>query len=220
MEVVFKESNRVFYKVILVDGDKYLLDLTTVIPKLFFWQFKTQIITVSMIKLEEKDSSFEGLVKTVDKSFGPALGVVISGILYSLMDDIFLKYNISQNFSLKIFLLAFSVLLSFIVFKVIVVAIRYNVNRRIPDKSTHHRITFKVLTQKSHINLYKTLPFIVGIYLIIFCMYMLTNNGTEGGFLIINSIVTLGIFTLFLGMLPLRESFEKNEILFEAIEEL
>lgn len=220
MEVIFKESNRVFYKVILINGDKYLLDLTTVIPKLFFWGCKTQIITVNMIKLEEKDSRFEGLVKTVNKSFGPALGVAISGILYGLMDGIFFKYNISHNFPLKIFLLAFSVLLAFVVFKIIVVTIRYNLNRRFPDKSAHHLIKFKVLTQKKQVNLCKTLPFIAGIYLIIFCMYMLTDNGTEGGFLIINSIVTLGIFTLFLGMLPLRESFEKNEILFDSIEGL
>ena len=49
---------------------------------------------------------------------------------------------------------------------------------------------------------------------------MVTDNGTEASILIINYIMLLGFFTVILGMLPLRESYEKQEIIFDRIEKL
>ena len=74
-------------------------------------------------------------------------------------------------------------------------------------------IVFKLARSQRQLKLYKLLPILF--VMVIGCLgfYIFTDNGTEASILIVNSILFLGFFTVILGMLPLRESYEKQEII-------
>ena len=50
MELKFKETNKTFHKIVEVEGEKYLLDMTTISPKTYFWGSLPNEITAKMLK--------------------------------------------------------------------------------------------------------------------------------------------------------------------------
>ena len=186
MKVKFKETNKVFFKIVEVEGEKYILDLTTVRPKSYFWGSLPDEITAKMQKLDKRDMRFESVAPTMSKSIGIAIGTAIGGSGYRLVTNFFRNNGISHNLPLKIGLYGL----------------------------------FKPVGNKRQLKHYKLLPFILVPTLGCFVFYLYTVNGTEGALLVINSILLLGFFTVILGMSPLRESVEKQEIIFDRIEKL
>ena len=85
---------------------------------------------------------------------------------------------------------------------------------------TKYQIVFKLASSQRQLKLYKLLPILFVAVIGSLVFYMVTDNGTEASILVINYIMLLGFFTVILGMLPLRESYEKQEIIFEKIEKL
>ena len=90
MKVKFKETNKVFFKIVEVEGEKYILDLTTVSPKAYFWGSLPDEITAKMQKLDKRDMRFESVAPTMSKSIGIAIGTAIGGSGYRLVTN-FLK---------------------------------------------------------------------------------------------------------------------------------
>ena len=97
---------------------------------------------------------------------------------------------------------------------------RHNLQQKLSSKETKHQIVFKLARPQRQLKLYKLLPILF--VMVIGCLgfYIFTDNGTEASILIVNSILFLGFFTVILGMLPLRESYEKQEIIFDRVEKL
>lgn len=220
MKVKFKETNKVFFKIVEVGGEKYILDLTTVSPKSYFWGSLPDEITAKMQKLDKRDMRFESVAPTMSKSIGVAIGVAIGGSGYRLVTNFFRNNGISHNLPLKIGLYGLFIFLAYLAFWFIAIRARHSVQKRLENKVSNYQITFKPVGNKRQLKHYKLLPFILVPTLGCFAFYLYTVNGTEGALLVINSILLLGFFTVILGMSPLRESVEKQEIIFDRIEKL
>ena len=89
MELKFKETNKTFHKIIEVDGEKYLLDMTSISPKTYFWGSLPSEITAKCLKLDKRDTSFESLAPTMSKSLGIGIGVAIGGACYGIVSPLY-----------------------------------------------------------------------------------------------------------------------------------
>ena len=220
MKVKFKETNKVFFKIVEVGGEKYILDLTTVSPKTYFWGSLPNEITAKCLKLDKRDTSFESLAPTMSRSLGIGIGVAIGGACYGIVTNAFKSYDISHNISFKLGLFLLSIVLAYLTFRFIAFVVRRNLQQKHSNKETKYQIVFKLASSQRQLKLYKLLPILFVAVIGCLAFYIFTDNGTEASILIINSILFLGFFTVILGMLPVRESYEKQEIIFEKIEKL
>ena len=220
MALKFKETNKTFHKIIEVDGEKYLLDMTSISPKTYFWGSLPNEITAKCLKLDIRDMRVESLAPTISKSLGIGIGVAIGGACYRIVTNVFKSYDISHNISFKLGLFFLSIVLAYLTFRFIAFVVRHNLQQKLSSKETKYQIVFKLASSQRQLKLYKLLPILFVAVIGCLAFYIFTDNGTEASILIINSILSLGFFTVILGMLPLRESYEKQEIIFEKIEKL
>lgn len=220
MELKFKETNKTFHKIVEFKGEKYLLDMTSISPKTYFWGYLPSEITAKCLKLDKRDTRFESVAPTMIKSIGIGIGVAIGGACYGTVTNAFKSYDISHNISFKLGLFVLFIALAYLTFRFIAFVVRYNLQRKLSSKETKYQIVFKLVKPQRQLKLYKLLPILF--VMVIGCLgfYIFTDNGTEASILIINSILFLGFFTVILGMLPLRESYEKQEIILKKIEKL
>ena len=220
MELKFKETNKTFHKIVEFKGEKYLLDMTSISPKTYFWGSLPSEITAKCLKLDKRDTSFESLAPTISKSLGIGIGVAIGGACYGIVTNAFKGYDISHNISFKLGLFFLSIVLAYLTFRFIAFVVRRSLHQKLSSKGTKYQIIFKLARSQRQLKLYKLLPILFVAVMGCLGFYIFTDNGTEASILIINYIMLLGFFTVILGMLPLRESYEKQEIIFEKIEKL
>ena len=217
MELKFKETNKTFHKIVEFKGEKYLLDMTSISPKTYFWGSLPSEITAKCLKLDKRDTRFESLAPTMNKSLGIGIGVAIGGACYGIVTNAFKSYDISHNISFKLGLFVLFIVLAYLTFRFIAFVVRRSLHQKISSKGTKYQIVFKLARSQRQLKLYKLLPILFVAVIGSLVFYMVTDNGTEASILIINYIILLGFFTVILGMLPLRESYEKQEIIFEKI---
>ena len=220
MELKFKETNKTFHKIVEFKGEKYLLDMTSISPKTYFWGSLPSEITAKCLKLDKRDTSFESLAPTMSKSLGIGIGVAIGGACYGIVTNAFKSYDISHNISFKLGLFVLSIVLAYLTFRFIAFVVRRSLHQKLSSKGTKYQIIFKLARSQRQLKLYKLLPILFVAVIGSLVFYMVTDNGTEASILIINYIMLLGFFTVILGMLPLRESYEKQEIIFDRVEKL
>ena len=220
VELKFKETNKTFHKIVEFKGEKYLLDMTSISPKTYFWGSLPSEITAKCLKLDKRDTSFESLAPTMSKSLGIGIGVAVGGACYGIVTNAFKSYDISHNISFKLGLFFLSIVLAYLTFRFIAFVVRHNLQQKLSSKETKYQIVFKLASSQRQLKLYKLLPILFVAVIGCLGFYIFTDNGTEASIRIINSILFLGFFTVILGMLPLRESYEKQEIIFEKIEKL
>lgn len=220
MALKFKETNKTFHKIIEVDGEKYLLDMTSISPKTYFWGSLPNEITAKCLKLDKRNMSFESLAPIMSKSLGIGIGVAIGGACYWIVTNVFKSYDFSHNISFKLGLFFLSIVLAYLTFRFIAFVLRHNLQQKLSSKETKYQIVFNLASSQRQLKLYKLLPILFVAVIGCLAFYIFTDNGTEASILIINSILFLGFFTVILAMLPLRESYEKQEIIFEKIEKL
>ena len=220
MALKFKETNKTFHKIIEVDGEKYLSDMTSISPKTYFWGSLPNEITAKCLKLDRRDIRFESLAPTISKSLGIGIGVAIGEACYRIVTNVFKSYDISHNISFKLGLFFLSIVLAYLTFRFIAFVVRHNLQQKLSSKEPKYQIVFKLASSQRQLKLYKLLPILFVAVIGCLGFYIFTDNGTEASILIINSILFLGFFTVILGMLPLRESYEKQEIIFDRIEKL
>lgn len=173
-----------------------------------------------MVKLEKHDKTFEGLAPTMSKSPGTAIGLAIGGSSYRLMNSFFKTHDVSHNTPLKLGLFVLTIVLTYLAFWGFVTFLRYSVCERVPNREQRYKITFKGVAEQGNFVGCKLTMFFSVVNLVCSILYFLNNDGTEGVFAGLNCLVLLLVFTFSLGMLPLRESYEKQEIIFEKIEEI
>ena len=220
MELKFKETNKTFHKIVEFKGEKYLLDMTSISPKTYFWGSLPSEITAKCLKLDKRDTSFESLAPTISKSLGIGIGVAIGGACYGIVTNAFKSYDISHNISFKLGLFVLFIVLAYLTFRFIAFVVRRSLHQKLSSKGTKYQIIFKLARSQRQLKLYKLLPILFVAVIGSLVFYMVTDNGTEASILIINYIMLLGFFTVILGMLPLRESYEKQEIIFDRVERL
>ncbi len=220
VELKFKETNKTFHKIVEFKGEKYLLDMTSISPKTYFWGALPSEITAKCLKLDKRDTSFESLAPTMSKSLGIGIGVAIGGACYGIVTNAFKSYDISHNISFKLGLFVLFIVLAYLTFRFIAFVVRRSLHQKFSSKGTKYQIVFKLATSQRQLKLYKLLPILFVAVIGCLGFYIFTDNGTEASILIINSILFLGFFTVILGMLPLRESYEKQEIIFDRVEKL
>lgn len=220
MELKFKETNKTFHKIVEFKGEKYLLDMTSISPKTYFWGALPSEITAKCLKLDKRDTSFESLAPTMSKSLGIGIGVAIGGACYGIVTNAFKSYDISHNISFKLGLFVLFIVLAYLTFRFIAFVVRRSLHQKLSSKGTKYQIIFKLARSQRQLKLYKLLPILFVAVIGSLVFYMVTDNGTEASILIINYIMLLGFFTVILGMLPLRESYEKQEIIFDRVEKL
>lgn len=220
MELKFKETNKTFHKIVEFKGEKYLLDMTSISPKTYFWGSLPSEITAKCLKLDKRDTSFESLAPTISKSLGIGIGVAIGGACYGIVTNAFKSYDISHNISFKLGLFVLFIVLAYLTFRFIAFVVRRSLHQKLSSKGTKYQIIFKLARSQRQLKLYKLLPILFVAVIGSLVFYMVTDNGTEASILIINYIMLLGFFTVILGMLPLRESYEKQEIIFDRVEKL
>ena len=220
MELKFKETNKTFHKIVEFKGEKYLLDMTSISPKTYFWGSLPSEITAKCLKLDKRDTSFESLAPTMSKSLGIGIGVAIGGACYGIVTNAFKSYDISHNISFKLGLFVLFIVLAYLTFRFIAFVVRRSLHQKLSSKGTKYQIIFKLARSQRQLKLYKLLPILFVAVIGSLVFYMVTDNGTEASILIINYIMLLGFFTVILGMLPLRESYEKQEIIFDRVEKL
>ena len=220
VELKFKETNKTFHKIVEFKGEKYLLDMTSISPKTYFWGSLPSEITAKCLKLDKRDTSFESLAPTMSKSIGIGIGAAIGGACYGIVTNAFKSYDISHNIPFKLGLFALFIILAYLTFRFIAFVVRRSLNQKLSSKGTKYQIVFKLARSQRQLKLYKLLPILFVAVIGSLGFYIFTDNGTEASILIINYIILLGFFTVILGMLPLRESYEKQEIIFEKIEKL
>ena len=217
VELKFKETNKTFHKIVEFKGEKYLLDMTSISPKTYFWGSLPSEITAKCLKLDKRDTRFESLAPTMNKSLGIGIGVAIGGACYGIVTNAFKSYDISHNISFKLGLFVLFIVLAYLTFRFIAFVVCRSLHQKISSKGTKYQIVFKLARSQRQLKLYKLLPILFVAVIGSLVFYMVTDNGTEASILIINYIILLGFFTVILGMLPLRESYEKQEIIFEKI---
>ena len=220
MELKFKETNKTFHKIVEFKGEKYLLDMTSISPKTYFWGSLPSEITAKCLKLDKRDTSFESLAPTISKSLGIGIGVAIGGACYGIVTNAFKSYDISHNISFKLGLFVLFIVLAYLTFRFIAFVVRRSLHQKLSSKGTKYQIIFKLARSQRQLKLYKLLPILFVAVIGSLVFYMVTDNGTEASILIINYTMLLGFFTVILGMLPLRESYEKQEIIFDRVEKL
>lgn len=220
VELKFKETNKTFHKIVEFKGEKYLLDMTSISPKTYFWGALPSEITAKCLKLDKRDTSFESLAPTMSKSLGIGIGVAIGGACYGIVTNAFKSYDISHNISFKLGLFVLFIVLAYLTFRFIAFVVRRSLHQKLSSKGTKYQIIFKLARSQRQLKLYKLLPILFVAVIGSLVFYMVTDNGTEASILIINYIMLLGFFTVILGMLPLRESYEKQEIIFDRVEKL
>ena len=220
MELKFKETNKTFHKIVEFKGEKYLLDMTSISPKTYFWGSLPSEITAKCLKLDKRDTSFESLAPTISKSLGIGIGVAIGGACYRIVTNVFKSYDISHNISFKLGLFFLFIVLAYLTFRFIAFVVRRSLHQKLSSKGTKYQIIFKLARSQRQLKLYKLLPILFVAVIGSLVFYMVTDNGTEASILIINYTMLLGFFTVILGMLPLRESYEKQEIIFDRVERL
>ena len=220
VELKFKETNKTFHKIVEFKGEKYLLDMTSISPKTYFWGALPSEITAKCLKLDKRDTSFESLAPTMSKSLGIGIGVAIGGACYGIVTNAFKSYDISHNISFKLGLFVLFIVLAYLTFRFIAFVVRRSLHQKLSSKGTKYQIIFKLARSQRQLKLYKLLSILFVAVIGSLVFYMVTDNGTEASILVINYIMLLGFFTVILGMLPLRESYEKQEIIFDRVEKL
>ena len=218
MELKFKNSSMMCFQIVQIDQEskKYVMDTSTISPKSYYWGIKTDTITVDMVEIEKNNNQFE--IKPSRPVNATMIAIIVQPIVkvsYDALKELFIHNNISEQILLKLLLFSISMLISYFAAVISLRLAHKKAEKWIPNNANKYMVTFTT-TKKSNGGVY---PFI-GLNLLCLLFFLGLNNGTEGALLVINSILLLGLFTVILGMSPLRESVEKQEIIFDRIEKL
>ena len=139
VELKFKETNKTFHKIVEFKGEKYLLDMTSISPKTYFWGALPSEITAKCLKLDKRDTSFESLAPTMSKSLGIGIGVAIGGACYGIVTNAFKSYDISHNISFKLGLFVLFIVLAYLTFRFIAFVVRRSLHQKFSSKGTKYQ---------------------------------------------------------------------------------
>ena len=189
VELKFKNSSMMCFQIVQIaqESKKYVMDTSTISPKSYYWGIKTDTITVDMVEIEKNNNQFA--IKPRRPVNATMIAIIVQPIVkvsYDALKELFIHNNISEQILLKLLLFAISMLISYFAILISLKFSHKKADKWIPKNSNKYIVTFKTI-QKSNGGVY---PF-VGAIALCLLFFLGLNNGTEGGFLVINGIISL-----------------------------
>ena len=217
MTLEYNETSIFCHQLVEYDGKKFLLDASTMKPKLYYWGLPTKDITVEMMEVDKK---VEIPGTRINKLNGTTAAIIVQpfvGVVYSLLTKLFSEYAISQQIFLKIVLFMVAMLISFVLFRFSIEKARKKVKNLFPTATKRYRVTFKPIPERKQIFDAHLLNVVL---LACLAMYLFNNNGQEGIFLVIGGILTAFLLTFEFGKVPVLLGAKTGNLIFEDIQEI
>lgn len=213
VQLKFSNSNIFSYKLVEgVQGKKYLMDLSSIRPKSVIWGGLPDTVSVTAYELENENVQFELKNKTNN---GLKTGIIVAlqpllYTLYNLLHSLFVSYKIGQQLGIKTLLFGVSMLISYLI---VISFLNFNkkkVMNRLGQKRSVQTFVFKP-TKRIYDGY-----FIFIISLVCYGIYLSINNGTEGAFLIVNTVLSLLCFAYTNSAIPVAEYYKTD--IYELVE--
>ncbi|MFS9234146.1 DUF443 family protein [Streptococcus parasanguinis] len=213
----YKETSIFCHQLVVYDGKKFLLDASTMKPKLYYWGWPTEVITIEMMEVDKK---VEIPGTPINKLNGGTAAIIVQpfvGVVYSLLKKLFSEYAISQQIFLKIILFVVAMLISFVLFRFSIEKARKKVKNLFPTATKRYRVTFKPIPERKQIFDAHLLNVVL---LACLAMYLFNNNGQEEIFLVIGGILTAFLLTFEFGKVPVLLGAKTGNLRLDSVEEI
>lgn len=213
VQLKFSNSNIFSYKLVEgVQGKKYLMDLSSVRPKSVIWGGLPDTVSVTAYELEQENVQFELKNKTNN---GLKMGIIVAlqpllYTLYNFLYSLFVSYKIGQQLGIKTLLFAISMLISYLIVITFLSSNKKKVMNRLGQKRSVQTFVFKP-TKRIYDGY-----FIFIISLVCYGVYLSINNGSEGAFLIVNTVLSLLCFAYTNSAIPVAEYYKTD--IYELVE--
>lgn len=213
VQLKFSNSNIFSYKLVEgVQGKKYLMDLSSVRPKSVIWGGLPDTVSVTAYELEQENVQFELKNKT-NNGLKAGIIVAIQPLLYTLYNflySLFVSYKIAQQLGIKTLLFAISMLISYLIVITFLSSNKKKVMNRLGQKRFVQTFVFKP-TKRIYDGY-----FIFIISLVCYGVYLSIHNGTEGAFLIVNTVLSMLCFAYTNSAIPVAEYYKTD--IYELVE--
>ena len=213
----YKETSIFCHQLVEYNGKKFLLDASTMKPKLYYWGLPTEAITVEMMEVDKK---VEIPGTPINKINGGTAAIVVQpfiGVVYSLLKNLFREYAISQQIFLKLVLFVVAMFISYLLFRFSLGKARKKVKNLFPTATKRYRMTFKPIPKRKQIFDAHLLNVVL---LACLSIYLFTNDGKEGIFLVIGCMLTAFLLIFEFGKVPVLLGAKTGNLIFEGIQEI
>lgn len=213
----FKKSMSTCHKIVTdLSGKKYLMDTSTISPNIYGFGFLPKKISVKMVELDKNSRNIEQKERKSSKFTGIAVATQpLTTIMYRMFKQLFLDFNIHQQFLLKCFMFLVSVFFGLLLAKVYILIARKKISDRLPSNPKKFTAIFSFTGKRDYSSWYG-----VGLIFIFFIFFITLNNGTEGILLVPITLISYLFFLFWLGMSPIYYDYESDRIILEKIEEV
>ena len=209
----YKETSIFCHQLVEYDGKKFLLDASTMKPKLYYWGLPTEEITVEMMEVDKK-VTIPGT--PINKIKGGTAAIIVQpfvGVVYRLLQNLFSEYDISQQIFLKMVLFMVAMLISFAFFRFSIAKARKKVKNLFPTATKR----YKPIPERKQIFDAHLLNVVL---LACLAMYLFNNNGQEGIFLVIGGILMAFLLTFEFGKVPVLLGAKTGNLRLDSVEEI
>lgn len=215
-KLTFKDSMSTCHKIVTdSNGKRYIMDTSTIKPNVYGFGIIPKQVSVDMVEFGHHDQNFEFKAKPSPKYMGAVAATQpLTTILFKVFEGIFLKYNIHQRVFLKWGIVALSAFIAYLLVKVYIKQAQKKVAERLPKNAKRYTATFTFAKRRDF-----SYWFVIRLVAIFVFLFMNTNNGSEGGFLVPLSLLSLLFFIIWLGMVPVDYNYKNQFIKLVSIEE-
>lgn len=213
----YKETSIFCHQLVEYDGKKFLLDASTMKPKLYYWGLPTKDITVEMMEVDKK---VEIPGTRINKLNGTTAAIIVQpfvGVVNSQLKNLFREYAISQQIFLKLILFVVAMFISYLLFLFSRGKARKKVKNLFPTATKRYIVTFKPIPERKQIFDAHLLNVVL---LACLAMYLFNNNGQEGIFLMIGGILMAFILTFEFGRVPVLLGAKTGNLRLDSVQEI
>lgn len=217
MELIFKESNIFCHQIVEINNKKYLLDASIAKPKTYYWGVSTDSITVEMIELKNINQTLETAISLFKTGTIVVIVQPFIVLLYNQLKSYFNCYDISGQLILKSLLFVLSIFISYLIFRSLLWRAHKIVKTLSLTENRKLRLNFKPIPKrKRNYDAFMLNSIVV----ICFILYLLVDNGSEGAILVIAGIISLFLWILKFGKVPILYVYKIGNLEFEKIEKI
>ena len=217
MTLEYNETSIFCHQLVEYDGKKFLLDASTMKPKLYYWGLQTKDITVEMMEVDKK---VEIPGTRINKLNGTTAAIIVQpfvGVVNSQLKNLFREYAISQQIFLKLILFVVAMFISYLLFLFSRGKARKKVKNLFPTATKRYIVTFKPIPERKQIFDAHLLNVVL---LACLAMYLFNNNGQEGIFLMIGGILMAFILTFEFGRVPVLLGAKTGNLRLDSVQEI
>lgn len=214
LTLTFRQSTIGCYQIVEAsDGRRYVMDTSTLTPKSYYWGFLQEELDVDIVELRYDNHEFElPLRPPMDTTLAVVMAQPIVKIIDSVFRSVFRNYNLSQQVLVKLFLFAISMVIAYLLILYSLKRAHQRAIAKLPKDVKHKRMIFKTNGKRNY-----TMYLFFGLNLICLAFYLGMNNGTEGGLLMVNTIISLLSFIACRTMLPIAVPYRDGTLLLSEI---